>query len=59
MDGCLLLPTKQPAQEGHLRSSIKPLTRLHGSSSMGNISYHDLRLEIGWSWLGKNSEVQN
>ena len=25
-----------------------------GSSSMGNISYHDLRLEIGWSWLGKN-----
>src|SRR5690349_12543594 len=24
-----------------------------GSSSMGNISYHDLRLEIGWSWLGK------
>ena len=25
-----------------------------GSSSMGNISYPDLRLEIGWSWLGKN-----
>ena len=25
-----------------------------GSSSMGNIAYHDLRLEIGWSWLGKN-----
>lgn len=25
-----------------------------GSSSMGNISYHDLRLEIGWSWLGKD-----
>jgi RimJ/RimL family protein N-acetyltransferase len=24
-----------------------------GSTSMGNISYHDLRLEIGWSWLGK------
>jgi RimJ/RimL family protein N-acetyltransferase len=23
-----------------------------GSSSMGNISWHDLRLEIGWSWLG-------
>jgi RimJ/RimL family protein N-acetyltransferase len=21
--------------------------------SMGNISMHDLRLEIGWSWLGK------
>lgn len=25
-----------------------------GSSSMGNISYHDLRFEIGWSWLGKD-----
>ncbi len=25
-----------------------------GSSSMGNISYYDLRFEIGWSWLGKN-----
>ena len=25
-----------------------------GSSSMGNIAYHDLRLEIGWSWLGKD-----
>ena len=25
-----------------------------GSSSMGNISYPDLRLEIGWSWLGKD-----
>lgn len=23
-----------------------------GSSSMGNISYYDRRLEIGWSWLG-------
>jgi len=23
-----------------------------GSSSMGNISYYDQRLEIGWSWLG-------
>jgi len=28
--------------------------KIAGSSSMGNISYHDLRLEIGWSWLGKN-----
>ena len=27
--------------------------RICGSSSMGNISYHDLRLEIGWSWLAK------
>jgi len=25
-----------------------------GSSSMGNISYYDQRLEIGWSWLGTN-----
>ncbi len=24
-----------------------------GSMSMGNISPYDLRLEIGWSWLGK------
>lgn len=28
--------------------------KIAGSSSMGNISYHDLRLEIGWSWLGKD-----
>lgn len=26
--------------------------QIAGSSSMGNISYHDKRLEIGWSWLG-------
>ena len=26
--------------------------KLAGSMSMGNISFHDLRLEIGWSWLG-------
>ena len=25
-----------------------------GSSSLGNISKHDLRAEIGWSWLGKD-----
>jgi RimJ/RimL family protein N-acetyltransferase len=25
-----------------------------GSSSLGNISLHDLRAEIGWSWLGKD-----
>ena len=28
--------------------------QIAGSSSMGNISYYDLRLEIGWSWLGKD-----
>jgi RimJ/RimL family protein N-acetyltransferase len=32
----------------------KNTNQIAGSSSMGNISYHDLRLEIGWSWLGKN-----
>ena len=26
--------------------------RIGGSSSLGNISMHDLRAEIGWSWLG-------
>lgn len=31
----------------------KETGQVAGSSSMGNISYHDLRLEIGWSWLGK------
>ena len=31
----------------------KSTNQIAGSSSMGNISYHDLRLEIGWSWLGK------
>jgi len=31
----------------------KTSNQIAGSSSMGNISYHDLRLEIGWSWLGK------
>ena len=25
-----------------------------GSSSFGNISFHDSRLEIGWSWLGED-----
>lgn len=30
----------------------KATGKVAGSSSMGNISYHDLRLEIGWSWLG-------
>jgi RimJ/RimL family protein N-acetyltransferase len=27
--------------------------KIAGSSSLGNISMHDLRAEIGWSWLGK------
>jgi len=30
----------------------KATGKIAGSSSMGNISYHDFRLEIGWSWLG-------
>lgn len=28
--------------------------QIAGSSSLGNISYYDLRAEIGWSWLGKD-----
>jgi RimJ/RimL family protein N-acetyltransferase len=32
----------------------KITNQIAGSSSMGNISYHDRRLEIGWSWLGKD-----
>lgn len=31
----------------------KKTNSIAGSSSMGNISWYDLRLEIGWSWLGK------
>jgi RimJ/RimL family protein N-acetyltransferase len=32
----------------------KETGRIGGSSSLGNISMHDLRAEIGWSWLGKD-----
>ena len=32
----------------------KATNQITGSSSIGNIAYYDLRLEIGWSWLGKN-----
>jgi RimJ/RimL family protein N-acetyltransferase len=32
----------------------KTSRRIAGSTSMGNINYHDLRLEIGWSWLGND-----
>jgi N-acetyltransferase len=32
----------------------KQTGQISGSSSLGNISMHDLRAEIGWSWLGKN-----
>lgn len=31
----------------------KQTGKIAGSSSMGNISFYDKRLEIGWSWLGK------
>jgi RimJ/RimL family protein N-acetyltransferase len=31
----------------------KQTGKIAGSSSLGNISLHDLRAEIGWSWLGK------
>lgn len=32
----------------------KETGKIGGSSSLGNISIHDLRAEIGWSWLGKD-----
>ena len=32
----------------------KETGKIAGSSSLGNISMHDLRAEIGWSWLGKD-----
>jgi RimJ/RimL family protein N-acetyltransferase len=32
----------------------KETNQIAGSTSMANISYHDLRLEIGGSWLGKD-----
>jgi RimJ/RimL family protein N-acetyltransferase len=28
--------------------------KIGGSSSIGNISFYDLRVEIGWTWLGKD-----
>ena len=31
----------------------KETGNITGSSSLGNISIHDLRAEIGWSWLGR------
>lgn len=31
----------------------KSTGKICGSSSFGNISYFDKRIEIGWSWLGK------
>lgn len=31
----------------------KPSGTIAGSTSLGNISIHDRRLEIGWTWLGK------
>jgi N-acetyltransferase len=32
----------------------KSTGKITGSSSMGNITYPDQRLEIGWSWIGKD-----
>ena len=32
----------------------KKANKIAGSSSMGNITYPDFRLEIGWSWLGRD-----
>jgi RimJ/RimL family protein N-acetyltransferase len=45
-------------QQAHTRLPftiiIKETGQIAGSMSLMNISYHDLRLEIGNSWLGKN-----
>jgi len=32
----------------------KKTNNLIGTTSFGNISYRDKRIEIGWTWLGKN-----
>ena len=34
----------------------KSTGKVIGSSSFGNISYRDSRLEIGWTWLAKESQ---
>lgn len=33
----------------------KDTKQVCGSTSYGNISFYDKRIEIGWSWLGKSS----
>jgi N-acetyltransferase len=33
--------------------------KLAGTTSYGNISWHDKRLEIGWTWLGKEFRNTN
>lgn len=32
--------------------------RIAGSTSLGNISFHDKRVEMGWTWLGKEYQGQ-
>ena len=32
----------------------KKTSNIIGSTSVGNISYRDKRIEIGWTWIGKN-----
>jgi RimJ/RimL family protein N-acetyltransferase len=36
----------------------KPTNEIIGSSSFGNISYRDRRIEIGWTWLAKEYQAK-
>jgi len=36
----------------------KPTHEIIGSSSFGNISYRDSRIEIGWTWLAKEYQAK-
>jgi RimJ/RimL family protein N-acetyltransferase len=49
---------KQIANKSRLAFSIvdKPDNKVIGSTSFGNISARDKRIEIGWTWLGKKHQ---
>lgn len=58
-DGTELKRWMEMAMEDMVADSRRAFTivdkstgNITGSTSMGNISTHDLKLEIGWSWLG-------
>jgi RimJ/RimL family protein N-acetyltransferase len=46
----------QTAEGSRLALTIldKSSDRIAGSTSLGNISFRDQRIEIGWTWLGKD-----
>lgn len=50
------LAVKQMIEKSRLAFSIidRSLNRIVGSTSFGNISSRDKRVEIGWTWLGKD-----